>query len=292
MNESKITALKNLYEHTLFDDVIPFWMKHSPDRKHGGYFTTEYGAGMKDASHPWEECRGIGYSFGYNRNESLDDYKSAKELVLMLVDIVSRGGNLLLDIGPTADGRIKPDVVAPGSLVWLPRIGTSGQYIVKNGTSFAAPLISGICALIVQAHPDWTPYHIMEVLKDTAEDLGDSGPDNEYGWGLPDAVKAVNYSLAGIERDTDDRRVFALNAPYPNPFNSSVNITFTMYAEEHISINIYDIIGRKISTVWDMPASPGLNHVLWNGRELSSGIYYVRAASAHTTSSQKMLFLK
>ena len=39
MNESKITALKNLYEHTLFVDVIPFWMKHSPDREHGGYFT-------------------------------------------------------------------------------------------------------------------------------------------------------------------------------------------------------------------------------------------------------------
>ncbi len=74
--------------------------------KHGTYFTTEYGAGLKDAAHPWEESRGMGFSYGYNRAESIDDYKSAHELILVLCDLVSRGGNLLLDIGPTGDGRI------------------------------------------------------------------------------------------------------------------------------------------------------------------------------------------
>ena len=74
--------------------------------QHGGYFTTEYGAGMADGSHPWEENRGIGHSFGYNRNEPLDNYMTGRELVWVLADLVSRGGNLLLDVGPTADGRI------------------------------------------------------------------------------------------------------------------------------------------------------------------------------------------
>ncbi|MCX7825327.1 MAG: alpha-L-fucosidase [Verrucomicrobiae bacterium] len=74
--------------------------------KHGGYYTTEYGAGLKDASHPWEESRGMGYSYGYNRAETIDDYKPAREFILTLADLVSRGGNFLLDIGPTADGRI------------------------------------------------------------------------------------------------------------------------------------------------------------------------------------------
>ena len=73
---------------------------------HGGYYTTEYGSGLSTSNKPWEECRGIGYSFGYNRAEPLEAYTSVQKLVYMLVDIVSRGGNLLLDIGPTADGRI------------------------------------------------------------------------------------------------------------------------------------------------------------------------------------------
>ncbi|MDD2762853.1 MAG: alpha-L-fucosidase [Opitutaceae bacterium] len=76
--------------------------------RHGGYWTTEYGAGLKDGSHPWEENRGMGYSFGLSRAERADDYKTAREFILVLADLVSRGGNLLLDIGPAADGTIPP----------------------------------------------------------------------------------------------------------------------------------------------------------------------------------------
>jgi alpha-L-fucosidase len=74
--------------------------------KHGGYFTTEYTSGMQKTDRPWEESRGMGFSYGYNRNESLKDYHTRRELTMMLIDIVSRGGNLLLDIGPAADGTI------------------------------------------------------------------------------------------------------------------------------------------------------------------------------------------
>jgi alpha-L-fucosidase len=75
-------------------------------RTHGGYYTTEYGSGLPTAEHPWEENRGMGFSFGYSRTENLEDYNSSEELLYMLIDIVARGGNFLLDIGPTADGRI------------------------------------------------------------------------------------------------------------------------------------------------------------------------------------------
>ncbi|MDQ6698818.1 MAG: alpha-L-fucosidase [Acidobacteriota bacterium] len=74
--------------------------------KHGGYYTTEYTSGLQQSNHPWEESRGMGFSYGYNRMETLKDYRTERELVMMLIDIVSRGGNFLLDIGPTADGRI------------------------------------------------------------------------------------------------------------------------------------------------------------------------------------------
>ncbi len=78
---------------------------------HGGYFTTEYDMvhdqkGVGEINRPWEECRGIGTSFGYNQVEDLDNYMSSDALVDMLVEKVAGGGNLLLDIGPTADGRI------------------------------------------------------------------------------------------------------------------------------------------------------------------------------------------
>lgn len=93
--------------------------------EHGGYYTTEYGAGMADGSHPWEENRGIGHSFGYNRNEPIENYMTGKELVWVLVDLVSRGGNLLLDVGPTADGRIP--------LLQQARLLELGEWLAVNG---------------------------------------------------------------------------------------------------------------------------------------------------------------
>jgi alpha-L-fucosidase len=93
--------------------------------KHGGYWTTEYTPGMAATEHPWEESRGMGFSYGYNRAERIDHYHSARELVLMLVDIVSRGGNLLLDIGPRADGMIPP--------VMEERLLEMGAWLKVNG---------------------------------------------------------------------------------------------------------------------------------------------------------------
>lgn len=80
---------------------------------HGGFATPEYG-GIPDGrlikEGRWEECQGMGRSFGYNRNETAEDYRTSTQLLHLLIDSVSRGGNLLLDIGPTADGRI-PEIM-------------------------------------------------------------------------------------------------------------------------------------------------------------------------------------
>ena len=93
------------------DDVVinDRWGKGTRS-EHGGYYTTEYGevgeGKALDAARKWEECRGIGASFGYNRNETSEDYLSSAECIHLLADMVSKGGNLLLNIGPTADGRV------------------------------------------------------------------------------------------------------------------------------------------------------------------------------------------
>ena len=74
--------------------------------KHGMVYSSEYGGAKGWTDHPWQEDRGIGHSYGYNRGEDLDDYDTPEELIAMLVLAASNGGNLLLDVGPTADGRI------------------------------------------------------------------------------------------------------------------------------------------------------------------------------------------
>ncbi len=72
---------------------------------HADIATPEYST-KASSSRKWEVCRGIGRSFGYNRMETEATMPSVDELVWMLVDIVARGGNLLLNVGPTADGQI------------------------------------------------------------------------------------------------------------------------------------------------------------------------------------------
>jgi alpha-L-fucosidase len=100
---------------------------------HGGIYTTEYDlihtadATTMEISHPWEECRGIGTSFGYNRNEYLDNYSTSEQLVHILIDKVARGGNLLLNIGPTADGRIP--------VIMQQRLKDMGDWLKVNGES-------------------------------------------------------------------------------------------------------------------------------------------------------------
>lgn len=94
-------------------------------KQHGGYFTTEYDADAPEFERPWEECRGMGFSFGYNRNEDAWDYNSPKTLILMLVNIVSSGGNLLLDIGPDDRGQIPP--------IMEERLLAMGKWLDING---------------------------------------------------------------------------------------------------------------------------------------------------------------
>ncbi len=103
--------------------------------RHGGYWTTEYAAGLQDDAHPWEESRGMAHSYGLNRAERAEDYKSARELILVLIDLVSRGGNFLLDIGPAADGTIPP--------LMEERLLEIGEWLRVNGEAIYGTRFAG-----------------------------------------------------------------------------------------------------------------------------------------------------
>ncbi len=109
------------YYNTVPDGVIDdrFGVKHS-DFKSPEYQTLD-----KISPTKWEECRGLGRSFGYNRAEGEAETIAPDELIYLLVDIVSKNGNLLLDVGPEADGTIPP--------VQMTRLQALGAWLAQNG---------------------------------------------------------------------------------------------------------------------------------------------------------------
>jgi hypothetical protein len=92
-------------------------------------------------------------------------------------------------VGPTADGRIKPDVAAQGVSVKVARPDSTSAYATANGTSFACPLVAGTAALLLQARPDATAEEIAGALRATASQGG--SPDNLLGHGVVDALAAL-----------------------------------------------------------------------------------------------------
>jgi alpha-L-fucosidase len=104
-------------------------------RLHADFTTPEYSTTPR-GTRKWEVCRGIGRSFGYNRTEDESGMPSADELVWMLCDIVARGGNLLLNVGPTADGQIPLAQAARLLAVgWWLRVNGEAIYATQPGGS-------------------------------------------------------------------------------------------------------------------------------------------------------------
>ena len=155
--------------------------------------------------------------------------------------------------GPTADGRIKPDVVAPGTSIVVVDTAPQEQeesfsgYRLARGTSFAAPLVSGAAALLRQVHPDWTPAEVAAALRGTARDLGESGPDTTFGWGLVDALAA-----SGVEIELPPRSL--AHAPFPNPLHfrggpePALYFPLELSSPDEVEVSIFTASGQLVGT--------------------------------------------
>ncbi len=208
--------------------------------------------------------------------------------------------------GPTYDGRIKPEVVARGdNTVGAVRAGSiHGQpeaiYWPMSGTSMSAPLVTGAAALILEAHPDWTPMEVRDALMQTADNA--HTPDNWRGWGRIDVMAAIGTLTAVPEeaqdedQDTSGNSVVA-HAPrlntWPNPSPGDVQFSFHVpgTATTTATLEVYSPDGRRVQCFGELPAD---HPVHWDGRDTSgrklpAGVYLVRLRAGDWHATNKVV---
>ena len=168
--------------------------------------------------------------------------------------------------GPTADGRFKPDITAPGNILASSvsrfdsnYVSTSPRTVARlfdatnnwffgmmEGTSMSSPMVAGIIALWLQAKPNLTVAQIKTILQNTADTdpftgTGSAIPNNTWGRGKIDAYGGIQYINQFLNVDTfDTTNNFIV---YPNPTSSKVFITSKEYVSTY---EIYNALGQKV----------------------------------------------
>ncbi len=170
-------------------------------------------------------------------------------------------------IGPTYDGRIKPNVAAMGYQTSVQ--GSSGAITVANGTSFSAPIIAGMAACLWQYYPDLNNMEIMKKIEESAHQY--TNPDNKLGYGIPDFGKAAGLTESTISKFIDQ----AIIKIYPNPFTEYIQIEITQKLTQDISVKLFNITGYKISEYKYSKVKSAVIHISDLGK-LSSGIYLLK----------------
>ncbi|MFN3528449.1 MAG: S8 family serine peptidase [Bacteroidia bacterium] len=140
-------------------------------------------------------------------------------------------------IGPTSDGRIKPNVMAQGSGAVTCQLSGQGVTFV-NGTSFSGPIMAGLAAILWQAHPNKSNMDIYNALQQSGNNA--SSPNNQVGYGLPNLQQAL-MSLGNKEMQQT-----AFIDVYPNPFNDVFSVNFNTQVGAQASLRMMDIQGRVV----------------------------------------------
>ena len=177
--------------------------------------------------------------------------------------------------GPSADGRVKPDLAARGQGT---SIGTpGGQIVLGNGTSFATPLMAGLVAGFWQAHPTLTATQVTDALRRSGSQYG--APDDQLGYGIP------NFERASVLADAYGSLVV-----YPNPF-SDADLLGVQWGE--IAVNtpldatLTNLAGRVI---WqNRYLSPGLAAFVLPRLSLSAGMYILTLVSGDKKRTLKVV---
>jgi serine protease AprX len=193
-------------------------------------------------------------------------------------------------VGPSADGRIKPDLMAMGSNDYVACNSSNTCYSnFGSGTSWSCPLSAGCAALLLEVAPNLTPMQLASLLKNTASQS--NNPDNLYGWGIINTYAAAQSLLTDTNLGSIPEDFYILQN-YPNPFNPSTKIRFAVPEKSNVKLTLYDVLGRELRVIFDDEVNPGVKEIEFNGSNLTSGVYLVRMSSNSYQKTIKITLLK
>ena len=161
-------------------------------------------------------------------------------------------------IGPSFDGRVKPDVCAKGLQATVSN--TSGGIVTASGTSFSSPIMAGMVATFWSAVPTLTAQQVVDFIRQSADNY--NAPTNQKGYGIPDFQLALTNALNLETVEANQNFVV-----YPNPAENQ--ITFQLENKQKGIIYLHDVLGQNILT---KEISSSNNSI--DIQNLSNGIYY------------------
>ncbi|MCV9927024.1 S8 family serine peptidase [Flavobacterium sp. LS1R49] len=161
-------------------------------------------------------------------------------------------------IGPSYDGRIKPDVMAQGSAAVVSSV--TGNIGTTNGTSFSCPIMAGAIACLWQAFPNKTNQEIRQMVLKSSDRY--ASPNIQYGYGIPNFSLALNTILN--VRSIKDSEFLV----YPNPTDSNLFFAFSEDINEAF-VTVYSILGQKVVEKQITNQAPFVSL-----QELRSGVYF------------------
>jgi hypothetical protein len=160
----------------------------------------------------------------------------------------------------------------------------------------AVPYIAGLVVLYRQYDPDASVEKIKNAIINSCVDLGTSGEDNVYGYGLPDASRLLDPPTDTINEDTlIEKLPFILYQNYPNPFRLNTYIEFSLPYKGEVSLRVFNILGQEAQILRKgyLPSGRYMNEWKMNlsNRHFAAGVYfYVLIWNGHLQ-AKKMIAL-
>ena len=180
-------------------------------------------------------------------------------------------------VGYTADGRVKPDLMAMGTNTAV--VGGDGQVVHSSGTSFSTPIIAGLSACLWQALPELTSFEMIQALQETADAF--SHPDSLMGYGIANVYKAYAQNKTGLKPiGKENTGSFSI---FPDGNRLYLNFNYSP-GEAKPVLNIYSVVGIKVLSVSDFSSSIDIS-------SLPKGIY-IAALQMDNKSATVRKFIK